>query len=235
MITTEHHDGVYTVVLNYPAKMNCIGFEMLHGLEEAIATAYQDRTISVVLVRGAGDRAFSSGANTKEFAALSSDEVRQWIQLGHRLFNQLEQLPKPTVAYLRGYTLGGGLELALSCDFRLAHPTALLSNPELANGWLPGWGGMARLRRLVGEAHAKRVVLLSEKLNAETSLALGLITKIVSEDQAEAELTNFINQLKAIDSPTYALAKAALMDSTRTTTGSDVDFDVLAAQQIPAK
>jgi len=228
MILTELKNGVQTIILNNPAKMNCIGFEMLYGLQEAISAAAEDNAVSVVVIRGNGEKAFSSGANTKEFTALEGKEVEKWIRLGNAIFNQLEQLPKPTVAYLQGYAMGGGLEMALACDFRLAHPSAILSSPEVSNGWLPGWGGMCRLRRLVGEANAKQIVLLSEKLDAKTALEKGLITRICSSENAEQEVLQFVYELNKLNPKTYALAKAALMDSSRTTTGSDIDFDVLA-------
>lgn len=230
MISTELKDGILTIVLNNPSKMNCIGFEMLHALRKAITTAAGNDKVLVVVVRGSGDKAFSSGANTKEFKALKAGKVEQWIRLGNDIFNQLEHLPKPTVAYLKGYVMGGGLEMALACDFRLAVPSAILSNPEVSNGWLPGWGGMARLRRLVGEARAKQIVLLSEKLDVRAAFNMGLITRICSSEKAEEELSEFANQLKIIKPQTYSLAKSALMDNNRTTYGTDIDFDILAVQ-----
>lgn len=225
-IVTNLEAGLYTITLNYPQKMNCMGFEMLEGLDNAIDFAKENNGVKVILFRGAGDRAFSTGANIKEFETLEENEVKRWIELGNEINNKIETISKPTVAFINGYAMGGGLELALACDFRLASQTAILSSPEVSNGWLPGWGGMTRVRRLVGEANAKRIVLLCERLDANQALQMGLVTRVVSEN----EVYDFMNTLIGMKPIAYALAKSAVMDATRTTSGSDVDFDVLAVK-----
>tara|TARA_B110000037_G_scaffold29632_1_gene35471 strand:+ start:3704 stop:4429 length:726 start_codon:yes stop_codon:yes gene_type:complete len=225
-IVTNLEAGLYTITLNYPQKMNCMGFEMLEGLDNAIDFAKENNGVKVILFRGAGDRAFSTGANIKEFETLEENEVKRWIELGNEINNKIETISKPTVAFINGYAMGGGLELALACDFRLASQTAILSSPEVSNGWLPGWGGMTRVRRLVGEANAKRIVLLCERLDANQALQMGLVTRVVSEN----EVHDFMNTLIGMKPIAYALAKSAVMDATRTTSGSDVDFDVLAVK-----
>lgn len=225
-IVTNLEAGLYTITLNYPQKMNCMGFEMLEGLDNAIDFAKENNGVKVILFRGAGDRAFSTGANIKEFETLEENEVKRWIELGNEINNKIETISKPTVAFINGYAMGGGLELALACDFRLASQTAILSSPEVSNGWLPGWGGMTRVRRLVGEANAKRIVLLCERLDANQALQMGLVTRVVSEN----EVYDFMNTLIGMKPIAYALAKSAVMDATRTTSGSDVDFDMLAVK-----
>ena len=225
-IVTNLEAGLYTITLNYPQKMNCMGFEMLEGLDNAIDFAKENNEVKAILFRGAGDRAFSTGANIKEFESLKDLEVKRWIEFGNVINNKIETISKPTVAFINGYAMGGGLELALACDFRLASPTAILSSPEVSNGWLPGWGGMTRVRRLVGEANAKRIILLCERLDANQALQMGLVTRVVSEN----EVQDFMNTLIEMKPIAYALAKSAVMDATRTTSGSDVDFDVLAVK-----
>lgn len=225
-IITELKEDLLTITLNYPQKMNCMGFEMLEGLNNAINFAKENNKVKAILFRGAGDRAFSTGANIKEFEKLKDHEVKHWIELGNDIFNNIETIVKPTVAFINGYAIGGGLELALACDFRLASKSAVLASPEVSNGWLPGWGGMTRVRRLVGEANAKRIVLLCERLDANQALQMGLVTRVVSEK----EMPDFMNTLIGMKPIAYALAKSAVMDATRTTSGSDVDFDVLAVK-----
>jgi enoyl-CoA hydratase/carnithine racemase len=225
-IITELKQGLLTITLNYPQKMNCMGFEMLEGLNNSIDFAKENKKVKVILFKGAGERAFSTGANIKEFETLEENEVKRWIEFGNEINNKIEAIGKPTVAFINGYAMGGGLELALACDFRLASQTAILSSPEVSNGWLPGWGGMTRVRRLVGEANAKRIVLLCERLDANRALQMGLVTRVVTED----EVQDFMNTLIEMKPIAYALAKSAVMDATRTTSGSDVDFDVLAVK-----
>ena len=225
-IITELKEGLLTITLNYPQKMNCMGFEMLEGLNNSIDFAKENKKVKVILFKGAGERAFSTGANIKEFETLEENEVKRWIEFGNEINNKIETIGKPTVAFINGYAMGGGLELALACDFRLASQTAILSSPEVSNGWLPGWGGMTRVRRLVGEANAKRIILLCERFDANQALQMGLVTKIVTE----IEVQDFMNSLLEMKPIAYALAKSAVMDATRTTSGSDVDFDVLAVK-----
>ncbi|GAL90267.1 enoyl-CoA hydratase [Jejuia pallidilutea] len=203
-----------------------MGFDMLEGIDKAVDMAKINDDVKAILFQGAGERAFSTGANIKEFEKLKDGEVKRWIEFGNDINNKIETLSKPTVAYINGYAMGGGLELALACDFRLVSDTAILASPEVSNGWLPGWGGMTRLRRLVGEAHSKRIILFGEKLDANEALRIGLITKIVQRN----EVQEFLNKLMRMKPIAYALAKSAIMDSTRTTLGTDVDFDVLAVK-----
>jgi len=225
-IITKFNEGLLTITLNYPQKMNCIGFDMLNGLNNAVDFAKENNEVKAILFRGAGDRAFSTGANIKEFETLKDREVKRWIEFGNDINNKIETISKPTVAFINGYAMGGGLELALACDFRLASPTAILSSPEVSNGWLPGWGGMTRVRRLVGEANAKRIILLCERLDANQALQMGLVTRVVTEE----EVRDFMNILIGMKPIAYAMAKSVIMDATRTTSGSDVDFDVLAVK-----
>lgn len=206
-------DSVAGITLNNPAKLNCMGFEMLHGLDEAVESAGNDPEVRVVLLKGAGERAFSTGADLNEFQSLSTEKTSEWIEYGNAVFNKIEKLPKPTVALINGYAMGGGLELALCCDFRLGTETAIVSNPELQHGWLPGWGGMTRLRRLIGEAKAKEVVMLSEKIPAMQALNFGIFTRILTGGQENEELNAFLNHLSGIKQEVFALAKEALTDA----------------------
>ena len=229
-IIVSQEAGVLTLVLNNPSKMNCMGFEMLRALDKALDEAKSNTKVKLVLIKGAGDRAFSTGANLKEFASLNSEEEIEWIEFGNEVFNKLEDLPKPTVAIINGYAMGGGVELALACDFRLATQTAVFANPELQHGWLPGWGGITRLRRLIGEAKAKEMVMLCRRYTAEQALNMGVVTKVLSIDNAQTEIDDILNHLLQLKSSAFNLAKTALMDENRTTRGADIQFDILAMQ-----
>lgn len=227
-ILTSLSNGVFTITLNNPQKHNCMGMEMLHSLEAAINDAKTTEEIKVVVITGAGEKSFSTGADIKEFNALEGAEIDKWILEGNNIFSALENLPKPTIALLNGYTMGGGLELALCCDFRIGIDNTLIASPEVKNGWLPGWGAMTRLRRLIGEAGAKRVILLSENLDSLGAKSLGILTKVFSSNSINEDLESFIEPLLKVDASAYSLAKSALMED-RSTTGSDIHFDVMAA------
>jgi enoyl-CoA hydratase/carnithine racemase len=229
-IIYELKDNAAFITLNNPTKLNCIGFQMLYELEEALIKIENDKEVKVVVFRGSGERAFSTGADLKEFGLLNEAQKVEWIQLGNKVFNRIENLNKPTLAYIDGYVMGGGLELALSCDFRIGTETAVFCSPELQHGWLPGWGGMTRLRKLIGEAKAKEVVMLCERIPAGKALEMGLIHRIHST-QADT-LNHLINYLKTIKTAAFRLAKAVLTDPNRSTDGVDVQFDILAMQII---
>ncbi len=226
-IITALDNSVFTVTLNNAAKHNCMGLEMLNQLNEAIQYAHREEAVNVVVIRGAGDRSFSTGANLKEFNALEGKEIDDWILLGHDIFSTLESLPKPTVAYIDGYAMGGGLELALCCDFRLVTEQSVLSFPEVSHGWLPGWGGIPRATRLIGEAGAKRLILLSERLTAQEAYQLGLATRVLNTEEQSAQVTAFTEQLRLIKPATFRLAKSAIR---QVAAGHPVDphFDVRA-------
>jgi len=220
--------SVAEITLNNPEKLNCMGFEMLRELDRLVSEIASTDAIRAVLICGAGERAFSTGADLKEFRSLSTSQAEEWILFGNHLFNKIALLSKPTVALLEGYVMGGGLELALACDFRLGTVRTVISSPELQHGWLPGWGGMTRLRRLLGEARAKEVVMLNERIPATEALRLGLITRILKENGEREELDTLLDHLAKLKPAAFSLAKAALMDEGRSTEGADLQFDVLA-------
>lgn len=228
-VLESQKDGILTLELNNPSKLNCMGFEMLNQLNEAICKAENSEVVKVVIIKGAGERAFSTGADLKEFKSLKTEDEVRWIELGNSVFNKIETLGKPTVAFIDGYAMGGGLELALACDFRVGTVRTVISSPELQHGWLPGWGGMTRMRRLFGESVAKEVVFLCERIEAEKALQHGILNRLVENENSD-DFTKMIQHLKSLNLSAFALAKTVIMDTSRTTSGVDVKFDVLAMQ-----
>lgn len=230
-VLLENASGLLTLQLNNPSKLNCMGFEMLNALNDAVQMAQKVPDVKAVLIKGAGDRAFSTGADLKEFKSLNQADKNKWISFGNEVFNQIETLNKPTIAYVDGYAIGGGLELALCCDFRIGTADAVFSSPELGHGWLPGWGGMTRLRRLFGESVAKEVIFLGDQIGSEKALQLGLLHRVVENGKSK-EMDELLQKLLALDPGVFALAKAAIADGQRTTSGADVQFDILALQSV---
>lgn len=227
-ISTKVEDNVYTIILNYPSKHNCIGREMLIQLKEKLDSVEHNHAIKVIVIRGAGDKAFSTGANLKEFESLKPQEISEWITLGNEVLNQLENISIPTLAVIQGYTYGGGLELALACDLRVATESSSFCAPELKRGWIPGWGGMARLRKLVGEAKAKEIIYLSEVYSAIEAMRLGILHRVYPSDVFSSEVQKLIASLGGLDPMAFKSAKAALSDPFRRTTGADLVYDTMA-------
>lgn len=214
-IIVHNRDGIAEIILNNPAKLNCIGFEMLKALDQAVDSAGENAQIKVLLIKGAGERAFSTGADLNEFQSLSPKGREDWNAFGNTVFDKIEKLSKPTIALINGYAMGGGLELALCCDFRLGTETTIISSPELQHGWLPGWGGMNRLHRLIGEARAKEVVMLNERIPAQQALNYGILTRVLPADREETELEATLKHLSELDSTVFAQTKAELTGSNR--------------------
>ncbi|WP_033289274.1 enoyl-CoA hydratase/isomerase family protein [Amycolatopsis jejuensis] len=180
---------VAEILLDRPEKRNALTPEMLDSLGLVLAEiASSDARVAVI--RGAGDKAFCAGADITRFAGLSPELMwRDWTARGHRVFDALAALPQPTVAVVHGNAFGGGLELALACDFRLLAPEVTLGLPEVGLGTVPGWGGTERLTQLVGPARAKEIILSRRLVDADTAVAWGLATAVSgSLDAAVDEL-----------------------------------------------
>ena len=189
-------DGpIATLLLDRPAKLNALTPEMLDALDDALAKL-RDSDARVALVRGAGDKAFCVAADIARFAGLSAPQMwRDWTAHGHRVFDALAAQRQPTIAVVHGSAFGGGLELALACDFRVVATEAQLGMPEVGLGTVPGWGGSERLTELVGRARAKEVVLLRRFLDANTALAWGVATSVSPAADLEASVDELVGRL----------------------------------------
>lgn len=177
-------DGpIATILLNRAEKLNALNREMLAALEAYADKLDRSRDVRVVLVTGTG-KAFCVGADIFEWSNLPPLEMgRRWIRDGHRIFARYEQLPQPVIAVLNGYTFGGGLELALAADLRLAAAGVQLSFPEVKLGIIPGWGGSQRLPRLIGASRAKQMIFSGERVVAEQAEQWGLVNEVVPADE----------------------------------------------------
>lgn len=227
-ILKELCNGIFTIALNRPEKLNCINIEMLDMLQDCIAEAEENDEIRIVVIEGKGGRAFSTGGDLKVFEALDVQGTAAWIRKGHAIFERLQNLGKPTVAVIQGYAYGGGLELALACDFRLATEDASFCLPELLHGWPPGWGALRRLERLIGEAHAKEMILLAQPVNTQRAFQYGLITAVAAGQELPKKLQEMTTSLLKMNSDIYAFAKAALQDPAPVGPAG-VAYDALAA------
>jgi enoyl-CoA hydratase len=181
-ILIERDAAIVTLTLNRPDKLNAIDSAMLDALGEALDAIERDPEVRAVILTGAG-RAFSAGADIKEWTALTPLEfTRSWGLRGHDLFDRLAALAPPVVAAINGVAFGGGLELALCADIRIASKEARLGLPEVTIAALPGWGGTQRLPRLIGPGRAKHMILTGEPIDALRAEAWGLLSEVVAAD-----------------------------------------------------
>jgi enoyl-CoA hydratase/carnithine racemase len=180
--TTEDHDGlVATILIDRGGKLNALTLEMLAALEAQL-DAVAASAARVVVLRTGGDKVFCVGADISAFSQFSATDMwRRWIAVGHRVFDRLARLPQPTIAVVYGLAVGGGLELALACDFRIAAGRARFGLPELGLGTIPGWGGTGRLTTLVGASRAKELILARRQVDVSTALAWGLVNGVAPD------------------------------------------------------
>ena len=172
-------DGaVATVTIDRQDALNALDVATLTELRDRLAELAEDESAQVVVLTGAGDRAFVAGADIKYMAGLGADAAREWGALGHEAARLLEEMPKPTIAAINGFALGGGCELALGCDLRYASTSARLGQPEIDLGIVPGWGGTQRLARVCGLGVAKELILTGRQVDAEEALRIGLVNAI---------------------------------------------------------
>jgi enoyl-CoA hydratase/carnithine racemase len=183
LLLIETHGGIVTATLNRPEALNALNASLAEQLRALLENLAGRRDVRVLVLTGAGDRAFSAGADLKERRAMAPDELWAHSRKIHRVCDMLETFPQPTVCAIAGYCLGGGLELALAADIRIASPGAQFGFPEMTLGAFPGAGGPVRLPRIIGPAWAKEILLTARRVGAEEARALGLVHYVVPQPE----------------------------------------------------
>ena len=200
-----------TLTIDRAAKLNAIGPDMLADLERHIVTLEGDRGVRVVIVTGAGERAFSVGADINAWSALQPlDMWRSWVREGHRIFGRFARLRQPTIAAVNGYAFGGGLELALAADMRIASEQAAFAMPETKIGTLPGWNGTSRLPEAVGIARAKQLIFSGARIDATLAERWGLVNEVVPPQALMSRARELAAEIAANAPVAVQLAKAAI-------------------------
>jgi enoyl-CoA hydratase/carnithine racemase len=205
----DDDSGVATITVDRPEQLNALTVDTLEAIEEALDEAEAAGARALVLA-GAGDEAFVAGADISYMVELSTPEAQAYAELGHRVANAIESFPAPTIAAIDGYAFGGGSELALACDLRVAAERAVIGQTEIDLGIIPGWGGTQRLSRLVGDERAKRLVFLGERIDASEAAEIGLVGEVVGDDAFDDRIDELAGELAA--KPAFAMraAKEAL-------------------------
>jgi len=228
LVLVEQRAGALVVTLNRPEQSNALSEALVRQLSEVGARLPSYSGVRAVILTGSGRRSFCAGADLKERRLMSVDDVRRMLGLYRTGLSWLDESPIPVIAAINGAALGGGLELALLCDLRVAVPGAMLGLPETSLGIIPAAGGTQRLPRLIGEARAKELILLASKITAEQALAFGLVNRVCAPGLDVVEDTlNWISPL--LDGAPLS-ARAALMaiDAARTLSideGLNVELD----------
>ncbi|MCW0402523.1 Short-chain-enoyl-CoA hydratase [Xanthomonas sacchari] len=194
-VLADTQGAIRILTVNRADKLNALNRQVLQALDAAFAAAADDPQIRVVVLTGAGEKAFVAGADIAEMNELTPVQGRDFSQLGQRLMRRIERMPKPVLAMVNGFALGGGLELAMACHLRVAADGARLGQPEINLGLIPGFGGTQRLLRLVGRAAALELCLLGVPIDAARALQLGLVNRVVAAGELQATTLKLAQQL----------------------------------------
>lgn len=203
----NHEKGIATIFINRPEKLNALNKETIQELHEALKSAKENENIRVLILTGNGEKAFVAGADISEFADFSAVQGASLAANGQQiLFDYIENFPKPIIAAINGFALGGGLELAMACHFRIASENAKMGLPEVSLGVIPGYGGTQRLPQLVGKGRAMEMIMTAALINAETAKNYGLVNHVVPQADLFATYTTLAN--KIINNAPVAISKA---------------------------
>jgi enoyl-CoA hydratase len=179
LLLEQAEPGIYLLTVNRPQALNALNAATLGELAQAVAQVAADTAARVLLVTGAGDKAFVAGADISEMQQLTAEQAQVFSEKGMQVMHALEALPVPVIALVQGYALGGGCELAMACDWIIASERAVFGQPEVNLGIPPGFGGTQRLARLVGRARALELITTARQIKAEEALAIGLVSQVV--------------------------------------------------------
>ncbi len=212
----EKKAGIATITINRPEVLNALNWDTINELLERIEAAENDDEVKVLVITGAGDRAFSSGADIRMMKELTPEQAIKLSEHGQHLMNSVEALTKPVIAEINGYALGGGCELAMVCDIRIASAKAEIGAPEVNLGVTLAWGGTQRLPRLVGKGAAKELIFTGRRIDARTAERLGLVNAVVSSGQLNAKVKEVAMELASKPAVAIKFSKALIDKSAET-------------------
>jgi enoyl-CoA hydratase len=195
-LLTELEKGTLIITVNRPDKMNALNKDVIEDLGNALDEVYGNEEIKTVIITGAGEKAFVAGADISEFLSLGTDEGAALAKRGRELvFDKIENSPKPVIAAVNGFALGGGCELAMACHFRIASVNAKFGQPEVNLGLIPGYGGTQRLTQLVGKGKAMELMMTADLIGAEEAKTLGLVNHVVPLEELMAKAKDILQKI----------------------------------------
>ncbi len=223
-VQLDVEDDVATVTVDRPDSLNALNVETLEALDDAIEEA-EDADARALVLTGAGEKAFVAGADISYMAEMDVQEAEEYADLGHSVANAIESFPAPAIACINGYAFGGGMELALACDLRVASERAVLGQTEIDLGIIPGWGATQRLPRLVDDETARRLVYFGDRLDATDAHEEGLVGEVLAHDELREYVDELAAELAAQPATALQAAKEAINQSHETTLEAGLDFE----------
>lgn len=223
-VKIEKTNNIGTLIINNPKTLNSMNEEVMTQLINELDGLIEDQSIRVIIITGDGEKSFVSGGDIPLELSLRSEDAYEVSQLGHRLMSAIEDCPKPVIAAINGYCIGGGIELIVSCDLRIAVDTAIFSMPSINVGTTCGFGGSYRLPRLIGIGKAKYLMMTGKTIDAQEALNINLVEAIYSKDQFKSEVNKLAETLASKSMYTLSKTKEAINIS------NNIDYDLLAEQ-----
>jgi enoyl-CoA hydratase len=205
-IIFTQESGIATITFNRPKALNAMNAQTMTELMHAATACKNDPEVKVLILTGSGQKAFVAGADISEMQDKNPVDALSFMELGHETLRLIETMPKPVIAAVNGFALGGGTEIALSCDIRFAAENAAFGQPEILIGIIPGWGGTQRLPRIIGMGRAKELILGGGQIDAKRAYEIGLVNRLLPLDQLMPEVRKFAAKLVAL--PAFALKMA---------------------------
>lgn len=229
-IILETNEGIATVTFNRPNALNALNSALLAELSRALDEVAGNEDIRVLVLTGAGEKAFVAGADIKELAELNALQAKSFARKGQAVISKLTCLPIPVIAAVNGYALGGGMEMALACDFIYAAESASLGLPETTLGLIPGFGGTQRLSRLIGSNQAKELIFTGKMINAAQALSLGLVNRVLPPEALMASVMEAARAMASKGRVSLRAAKEAVNNGLDTdlATGLKIEQDAFA-------
>jgi 3-hydroxypropionyl-coenzyme A dehydratase len=210
LVNVSKSDGICTVKINRPDKLNAMNIDVANDMIKVFKEIETDDSIKVVILTGEGDKAFSAGADIAYMSTITPIEAEAYAKVGHLLTFTVENCSRPTIAAINGFALGGGCELALACDIRIAADTAKIGQPEVTIGVCPGWGGTQRLQRIIGISQAKDLIYTGRMVKSDEAKEMGLVNKVVELAKLTEEATNFAKMIAQNSAMAVRMSKVAI-------------------------
>jgi enoyl-CoA hydratase len=228
ILTAE--EGLATITFNRPKSLNALSIDLLHEFDRALEEVSKDDLIRVLLLTGAGEKAFVAGADITELATFDALQAKGFSQTGHDIIGRLQLLPIPVIAVVNGYALGGGSEIALACDVIYASENAMFGLPEITLGLIPGFGGTQRLPRLIGKNRAKEMIFTGQMITATEAEQIGLVNKVCASEALMEEALKTARVMASMGKVSLRAAKQAVNIGAETDliTGCNVEIDAFA-------
>jgi enoyl-CoA hydratase len=221
----ENQDGIAYITMNRPKALNALNQETLEELNQLVDALAKDSSVQVVILTGSGEKAFVAGADITQMQSMSAIEGRNFGKLGQAVFNKIENLPQPVIAAVNGFALGGGCELAMACDIRIASEKAKLGQPEVTLGITPGFAGTQRLPRLVGKGRAKQLLYTADTIDAQEAFRIGLVNEVAPAESLMAVARALALKIQSRAPVAVQLCKAAVNE------GMDTDLETGTAYE----